>query len=131
MRTAGFSNPSSMPVPQWGILALIFVETSIFTRQIRELISDASYQGLQRQLMAVPDAGAVIRGGGGCRKVRWSSPVGGKRGGIRVIYYWMNKEDRILMLLAYSKSRQDSLTPDQVRALGTLVRRELGRFSHG
>lgn len=112
-------------IPQWGTIVVIFIETSVFTRQIRELITDASYAELQRWLLASPDAGALIRGGGGCRKIRWNSRTAGKRGGIRVIYYWMSKEDRILMLLAYSKSKRDNLTPKQVQALATLVSKEI------
>jgi mRNA-degrading endonuclease RelE of RelBE toxin-antitoxin system len=110
---------------------MVFIETSIFTRQIAELTTDGSYRELQEWLMASPDAGSLIRGGGGCRKVRWNSSLRGKRGGIRVIYYWMSREDRILMLLAYSKSRLDDLTPEQVRALGKLAKQELKEFDDG
>jgi hypothetical protein len=110
---------------------MIFIETSVFTRQIAELTTDGDYQELQEWLMASPVAGSLIRGGGGCRKVRWNSSPRGKRGGIRVIYCWMSREDRILMLLAYSKSRLDDLTPEQVRALGKLAKQELKELDDG
>ena len=112
-------------IPQWGTITVLFIETSVFTRQIRELITDASYRELQEWLVASPGAGALIQGGGGVRKVRWNSSRSGKRGGIRVIYYWMSKEDRMLMLLAYSKSRCDDLSKAQIRYLAALVKNEL------
>jgi len=118
-------------IPQWGTIVVIFIETSVFTRQISELIAESSYRLLQQRLIGSPDAGDLIRGGGGCRKIRWNSIRSGKRGGIRVIYYWISREDRILMLLAYSKSRRGDLTPEQVRTLGALAKRELKGFRHG
>lgn len=60
-----------------------------------------------------------------CRKVRWMSAHAGKRGGIRVIYYWMSRADRILMLMAYPKSAREDLTPWQVQVPGKLVKQEL------
>ena len=118
-------------IPHWGTIVVIFIETSVFTRQISELITDSSYRLLQQWLIASPEAGGLIRGGGGCRKIRWNATRSGKRGGIRVIYYWISREDRILMLLAYSKSRRGDLTPEQVRTLGALAKRELKDFRHG
>ena len=114
-----------------GYTLMVFIETSVFTRQIFELIPDADYRELQRWLITLPDAGALIPRSGGCRKVRWNTPHAGKRGGIRVIYYWMPKEERMLMLLAYSKTRNDNLTREQEKALARLVRQELRGGSHG
>jgi hypothetical protein len=62
--------------------------------------------------------------------IGWHSPRSGKRGGIRVIYYWMSREDRILMLLAYAKSSLDDLTPEQVRSLGKLAKQEFEEFGN-
>ncbi|MGC9193726.1 MAG: type II toxin-antitoxin system RelE/ParE family toxin, partial [Thermoplasmata archaeon] len=56
------------------------------------------------------------------RKVRYSLPGKGKRGGIRVIYYWIAKDDQILMLLAYPKSRKDTLTDRETAILRNLVK---------
>ncbi|MBM4045825.1 MAG: hypothetical protein FJ279_11975 [Planctomycetes bacterium] len=98
-----------------------FVETPIFTAEIRRLLPDEGYRRLQIALLLRPDAGDLIRGSGGLRKVRWRSPGTGKRGGLRVIYYW-DAPDRIYMLLPYRKSRQEDLTPSQLRALVRLVK---------
>jgi hypothetical protein len=71
-----------------------------------------------------PMAGAVIPGSGGLRKVRWSLAGTGKRGGLRVIYYWAVAQDRILMLLIYSKNERDDLSAEQVRTLRRVVEAE-------
>ena len=81
---------------------MIFIETSVFTKEIKDLLSDEEYRMLQTALMFRPDAGDIIRGGGGLRKVRWSLPGMGKRGGLRIIYYW-DPPDTIYMLLPYNK----------------------------
>jgi hypothetical protein len=67
---------------------MIFIETSIFTKEINELLPDESYRKLQSTLMLRPEAGSVIRGSGGLRKIRWNLPGSGKRGSLRVIDYW-------------------------------------------
>ena len=101
-----------------------FVETPIFTKLITQLLDDDRYRGLQVSLMLRPEQGPVIRGGSGLRKVRWAAPGAGKRGGLRVIYYWAPIERAFYMLYAYSKHEQGDLTPSQVRALGKVVREE-------
>lgn len=104
---------------------MIFIETSVFTRRIRELISDESYQEMQEFLVRLPTAGDLIRGSNGCRKLRWKEKDGGKRGGIRVIYYWLTNDDRILMLLVYSKLATSDLSKAQIKKLGHLVAEEI------
>src|SRR5712692_8179286 len=101
-----------------------FVETPIFTKVIERLIDDDEYRSLQIALMLRPEQGPVIRGGGGLRKVRWARPGGGKRGGLRIIYYWSLSETAFYMLYAYSKNDQGDLTPAQERTLSRLVREE-------
>jgi mRNA-degrading endonuclease RelE of RelBE toxin-antitoxin system len=105
---------------------VIFIETSVFARQIQALISDDSYRQLQEWIAKLPERGRVIRGSGGCRKVRWKTAGKGKRGGIRVIYYWSREGNQILMVLAYAKTTAADLTPKQIRLLGELVRKEFG-----
>ena len=65
---------------------------------------------LQSKLVESPDLGALIPESGGLRKVRWKTVDQGKRGGIRVIYYWYVSPDAILMLYAYPKSKKSDLT---------------------
>jgi hypothetical protein len=103
-----------------------FVETTVFTRQVTELLGDEENRALQLAMMLRPDTGAMIRGSGGLRKLRWSRPGSGKRGGIRVIYHWDPESETFFMLFAYPKNVQDDLTPSQLHALRLVVRREFG-----
>lgn len=105
---------------------MVFLETPVFTRQIRELVDDDQYLELQATLVVRPDAGDVIPRSGGLRKIRIAASGRGKRGGARVIYYWIVARDQIYMLLAYAKNVQDDLTEDQLKALRTLIRQEFG-----
>jgi len=102
---------------------MIIIETPIFTRKIQTILSDEEYRLLQIQLINNPDSGKIIRGSGGLRKLRWSAGGHGKRGGIRVIYYWFVSQDTLL-LFAYSKSEQDELTPEQLKQLKRVVEGE-------
>ena len=95
---------------------MIFIETSIFTKEIERLTTDDIYRMLQTVLMLRPDAGNLIRGSGGLRKIRWNLPGKGKRGALRVIYYW-NPPDSIFMLFPYRKNEQEDLTPKQLKVL--------------
>lgn len=102
------------------------VETSVFTEQISELLSDDEYRRLQLALVLRPKQGPVIRGTGGVRKVRWGQSGSGKSGGVRIIYYWATAESVLFMLYAYPKGVQDDLTPAQRKALRTVVEEEFG-----
>ena len=103
---------------------MVIIETPIFTRRIQAILSDEEYRLLQIQLINKPDCGKVIRGSGGLRKLRWSGGGHGKRGGIRIIYYWFVAEETLLLLFAYSKREQDDLTPEQLKQLKKLVQGE-------
>jgi hypothetical protein len=81
-----------------------FIETKLFTRLVDEYLSDDEYLNLQAALARDPEAGAVIRGSGGVRKLRWSLAGRGKRGGLRVIYFLRSREGVIWLLTLYSKS---------------------------
>jgi mRNA-degrading endonuclease RelE of RelBE toxin-antitoxin system len=105
---------------------LRFIETPIFTKDVRDTLSDEEYRGLQLALLFRPEQGSVIPGSGGLRKIRWKAKSVGKRGGIRVIYYWQKPEGTIYLLLLYEKSGQENLTPGQAKTLSKLVREELG-----
>lgn len=103
-----------------------FVETPVFTRQIRELLSDDDYRRLQVALVLRPDQGAVIKGTSGLRKVRWPASGQGKRGGLRIIYYWMSADEWFYMLYAYPKNERADLTAAQRKLLRQAVKEELG-----
>ena len=106
---------------------LEFRETELFTRAVIALLSDDEYAELQGALIVDPEVGHVIKETGGLRKLRWSQARRGKgkRGGVRVIYYWYSTESLIYMLLAYSKDERDDLSAAQKKALAGLVREEL------
>jgi hypothetical protein len=103
---------------------MLIVETAIFTRRIQALVSDEHYRLLQLQLITQPDVGKVIPQSGGLRKLRWSLSGQGKRGGMRVIYYWSASRDTIVMLFVYAKNEQDDLTRQQLKALRKIIEEE-------
>lgn len=100
---------------------MIFVETKSFVRTKENLLKEEELRQLQISLMLNPATGNVIPGSGGLRKMRWRGSGRGKRGGIRVIYYWIQHKDRIYLLIAYSKNSQEDLTTDQLKILKTLI----------
>ena len=101
-----------------------FVETPVFSTALKRLLDDEQYRRLQIALMLRPEQGPVIPGSAGLRKVRWAGPGTGKRGGLRVIYYWVPAEAAFYMLYVYTKRDQGDLTLAQTRVLGSLVREE-------
>lgn len=103
---------------------MVFLETSIFTRRVTQLLTDEEYRQLQNELVVRPEAGAIIRRGGGIRKVRWALAGGGKSGGVRCIYYWAKAYDQILMLFVFAKNEADDLTDKQLQQLRAVVEAE-------
>ncbi len=101
--------------------AMEFVELPIFTRRIQGHLSDDDLRALQGLLFERPRAGAVIPGSGGLRKIRVPMAGRGKRGGGRVIYYFVDEKDRIYLLFFYRKAERADLTPAQLRTLRRLV----------
>ncbi len=101
-----------------------FVETPVSTKRVKDLLPEEDYRTLQVALLLRPEQGPLIKGGGGLRKVRWAPKGIGKRGGVRVIYYWRAEEQVIYMLSAYTKTAQEDLTPNQLRVLARIVREE-------
>lgn len=98
-----------------------FVETPIFTEQIISVLDDLSYRKLQLALLLRPEQGVFIQGSGGLRKLRWAGSGRGKRGGVRVIYFWHPEDEVFYMLYVYPKNEKSDLTPAQVRILRRLV----------
>ncbi|MCY4613021.1 MAG: type II toxin-antitoxin system RelE/ParE family toxin [Nitrospira sp.] len=102
---------------------MVIIETRLFTRRIKELLSDDEYRALQETLVNRPGMGDIVQGTGGLRKVRWKQEGHGKSGGVRVIYYWMTEDEQLYMLYVYSKSQQEDLTAEQKKALKSIVER--------
>lgn len=98
-----------------------FVEAPLFTKRVGDLLSDREYASLQAALSDNPELGAVIRGSGGIRKVRWGAKTRGKRGGVRVIYYVRFTPGVIWMLTLYAKGVAESIPLHILRK----IRREI------
>lgn len=108
---------------------MLFIETPTFTKLLTNLIDDDSYSKLQENLVLNPEIGNLIPGTGGLRKIRWKLPGIGKRGGIRIIYYWKVKEEQIIFLLIYPKNVQDDMTDTQLKILNKILKEELNNGS--
>ena len=100
---------------------MVFIETKIFTKYISEFLSDDEYHSLQIELIGNPEKGALIPGSRGLRKMRWAASSKGKRGGLRIIYYYQVNEEQILLLYAYKKNDIGDLTKQQLKKLIELV----------
>ena len=98
-----------------------FIETPTFTRQVEKLLGADEYAKLQLALAVRPDCGKVIPGSGGLRKLRWAGSGRGKRGGLRVIYYWQTADDQIWLLVAYPKGEREDLSHAEIKQLKRLV----------
>jgi len=106
----------------------IFKEMPAFDRNREGYLSDDDYRELQEALLKNPKVGAVIQGTAGLRKVRWADPSRrkGKRGGLRVIYYWYIAEHQFLMFTLYNKDELADLTKEQKELFKKALAAELG-----
>jgi hypothetical protein len=92
---------------------------------VLDILTDDEYRELQHFFTQYPDAGDVIPGGHGLRKLRWTISGKGKRGGTRVIYYWVRPKDTMLMLFVFKKNERSDLTKDQLKTLRSIAAKEL------
>jgi mRNA-degrading endonuclease RelE of RelBE toxin-antitoxin system len=104
---------------------MLIVETPVFTKRVLEILTDDEYRELQYFLVQYPDAGGIIPGSHGLRKLRWTISGKGKRGGTRIIYYWLRPRDTILMLFVFKKNERSDLSKDQVKTLRSIAAKEL------
>ncbi|WP_242464729.1 type II toxin-antitoxin system RelE/ParE family toxin [Halorhodospira abdelmalekii] len=111
---------TAMPY-HWGML---FIETSTFSKLLPKYLTDDEYRALQSLLMQRPEAGAVIKGSGGVRKVRWAPSGSGKSGGVRVIYYWKKSDDEVWMLTLYQKSERSTILGHALRQIAEAIKDE-------
>ena len=98
-----------------------FIETSLFLKLSKQYLSEEELRQLQTILSVHPDMGTLIQGSGGLRKIRWFSGGKGKKGGVRVIYYWITQDHQIILLTLYKKSIKDDLTSQELKYLRTLI----------
>lgn len=105
----------------------VFVELPAFARHRAEYLDDSAFTRLQGELMKKPDAGDLIKDSGGLRKLRFadSRRGKGKRGGLRVIYYWWDSGSQFWLFTVYDKDQADDLSAEQRRTLKLLIKAEL------
>lgn len=108
-------------------MKLVFLETPLFTRLLGDYLTDGSYRELQRALMENPELGDVLPGTGGFRKVRWENARRGKgkRGGLRVIYYYLTADRQIWFFMLYDKDEAVDLTAEEKKILKKAIQAEL------
>ena len=103
-------------------ISMVFIEIPVFTEDLLALLSDDEYKEMQKTLLLEPETGDLIQGSGGFRKMRWKQGGKGKRGGVRVIYYWEKLTQKLYLVFIYKKSVQEDLTQDQIKLLKSLVK---------
>jgi hypothetical protein len=101
-----------------------FIESSIFERILPVYLDDDEYSEFQQFLMQNPEAGELVPGSGGVRKVRWARPGIGKRGGIRIIYFVRYQPNEFWMLTLYAKAKREDVPAHILKQL-------LEAFRHG
>ncbi|WP_243212082.1 type II toxin-antitoxin system RelE/ParE family toxin [Klebsiella pneumoniae] len=102
--------------------AIEFIETTMFTRQIKQIATDDELKDLQKELIESPDKGDLIQKTGGLRKIRMATGNQGKSGSARVIYFLATAEV-IYLVMAYPKSIKDSITDAEKAELKKLTQR--------
>lgn len=98
-----------------------FIETPVFTRQIKQIATDDELSELQKELIAFPDRGELIQQTGGLRKIRMATGPRGKSAGVRVIYFLATRET-VWLIMAYPKSIKESLSDAEKAALKKLTK---------
>jgi mRNA-degrading endonuclease RelE of RelBE toxin-antitoxin system len=101
---------------------MVIIETPIFTEDLLKCLSDDEYREFQQALIANPKKGELIKGSGGLRKIRWKQSHKGKRGGLRIIYWWEQSINQITLIFIYKKTDQEDLTPHQIKILKSLIK---------
>ncbi len=100
---------------------MIIIETLAFTRRVTALLSDDEYTAMQWFLRFKPDAGNIIQHTGRARKMRWRKKRQGKRGGLRVIYFYHAEKDTLWMLALYEKKEKEDLSKTDKEVIKKLI----------
>jgi len=105
----------------------VFVELPAFARYRADYLDDEGFRGLQKTMMKNPEAGDVIEGTGGLRKLRHGDPrrCKGKRGGLRIIYYWWGSGTQFWLFTLYDKDEMSDLSSDEKKAFKSMLKAEL------
>jgi hypothetical protein len=98
-------------------------ELELFARQAKGIWDDGEREAFIDYIARNPEAGEIIPESGGVRKIRWRRPGTGKRGGVRVIYFYYHADAPLYLLMIYAKARQDDLSPDAKRVVQMLAAR--------
>lgn len=96
---------------------ITFIETKLFSKLVENYLSDDSYRQLQAALASDPEAGPLIPGSGGLRKIRWGVAGRGKRGGLRIIYYVRLTQSEIWLLTLYPKNVAETIPSHVLRQI--------------
>ena len=90
------------------------IETPVFQKQAAKVWTEAERLDFIAWIAGQPESGDVIPGADGARKVRWSRPGMGKRGGARVIYFNLIADEVVLLVAIYTKAERDTLLPRDI-----------------
>jgi mRNA-degrading endonuclease RelE of RelBE toxin-antitoxin system len=104
-----------------------FIEAPAFTRHLQEYLSDEEYRRFQASLATNPERGDLIQGTGGFRKIRWADTRRGKgrRGGLRIIYYYFKADQQIWLMTLYGKNEAKDLAASEKKLLKAAIETEL------
>jgi len=104
-----------------------FIEAPAFTRYLSDYLDAERYAELQNALVRNPELGDLMPGMGGFRKIRWADPRRGKgrRGGLRIVYYYFASDQQIWLVTLYGKDEVADLTSKEKKALRDAIGDEL------
>jgi hypothetical protein len=104
-----------------------FIEAPAFNRYLTDYLSDDGYRELQAEITRNPECGDVMSGTGGFRKMRWADArrAKGRRGGLRLIYYYFKTDQQVWLMAIYNKDEASNLTAKEKGALRAAIEREL------
>lgn len=105
----------------------VFVELLAFSRHRADYLDDAGFAGLQKAMMKNPEAGDAIEGTGGLRKLRYADQRRGKgkRGGLRMVYYWWDDGSQFWLFTLYDKDEMEDMSPDEKKILKGMLKAQL------